>query len=537
MNLRALGPRRFGWLFAAFVWWLLTLRFYHSFKLDTGFGGTTWGVADDVYITADFARTLANGEGPRWYSGAPKVEGFTSPLWVVALSILHLLPGFSDDRLGLYVLGLNLALLGFGALTLWRCLQAVAEPRDGDRTVWWLATIVLAFGAPALCFWTTQGFEVALVTLLALSILRYALLPSERIPLKWLGFLTGLAFWSRMDGLLYCTAGVLIVIARVRDLRRLWVPAAIAIGMTLVLEAARYAYYGDLLPNTYYLKIVGWPLERRWNAGLLQNAHTLQICALALLPLCVPSFWRLGRPAVWIACATFTYLVSLIYSTQNGGDSWFQVFGYDRFGAIGSAFLLFAISAILVSHIWRAWQLGVIMLWAVVLVIAPIVRAPNWDPEVLTDLVRLDRTALPKQGLEQLWSRYGKLLREVTEPGASIAVCPAGAIIYFSHRGGVDILGKIDPYIARLPAMQETPPETRCWRAERPGHNKEDIIGQFELRRPELSEQKPPRTRWSEYVGFRYGGLFFYARRDAPHVLWHKITATEPVTDVERVGF
>ena len=106
----------------------------------------------------------------------------------------------------------------------------------------------------------------------------------------------------------------------------------------------------------------------------------------------------------------------------------------------------------------------------------------------------------------------------------------AGAIIYFSHRGGIDILGKIDPYIARLPALLEGPAEKRCWRPERPGHNKEDIATQFELRQPELSEQKPPEALWAAYRGFRYGGLYFYARRDAPHVHWDKILKAEPVT-------
>jgi hypothetical protein len=537
MNLSTRGPRRFGWLVVVLGWWLFTVRFFHSFVLDTGFGGTTWAVADDVYITADFARTFVHGEGLRWYPGAPKVEGFTSPLWVVALAILHRLPGFSEDRLGLYVLALNLTLLALAAFTLWRCLQAVAEPRDGDRAVWWVAAIVLALGAPSLCFWTTQGFEIALVTLLALSVLRLALLPPERIPLKWVGVLAGLAFWSRMDGLLYCAAGGVALLACVRDPRRLAVPIATATAMMLALELARYAYYGDLMPNTYYLKIAGWPLERRWKAGLYQNEHTLQICVLALLPLCIPFFWRLGRVAIWITAAIFTYLISLVYSTQNGGDSWFQTFGYDRFGAIGSAFLLFAIAALLVSRAWRAWQLAAMLVWAAVLVIAPIARAPNWDSAVLANFIRFDRPALPKQGLEQIWSRYGKLLREFTEPGANIAVCPAGAIIYFSHRGGIDILGKVDPYIAHMPAMQQEPPEMRCWRSERPGHNKEDVTGQFGLRQPELSEQKPPQTRWSEYLGFRYGGMYFYARRDAGHVLWRKVESIEPVSEAKRAMF
>jgi hypothetical protein len=64
----------------ALFWILMTARFFQSYVLVTPFG-RTFGVHDDIYISADFARTFAAGDGLRWYPNGPKVEGFSSPLF------------------------------------------------------------------------------------------------------------------------------------------------------------------------------------------------------------------------------------------------------------------------------------------------------------------------------------------------------------------------------------------------------------------------------------------------------------------------
>ncbi|HMJ15896.1 MAG TPA: hypothetical protein VK524_30980, partial [Polyangiaceae bacterium] len=99
-----------AWLALGLFWVLLTAKLFEGYKLRPP-SGVVWGVADDAYITADFARTFAQGYGLRWYPGAPTIEGFSSPLWVVAMAALHWLPGFSERQLGLYVFGLNALIL------------------------------------------------------------------------------------------------------------------------------------------------------------------------------------------------------------------------------------------------------------------------------------------------------------------------------------------------------------------------------------------------------------------------------------------
>jgi hypothetical protein len=84
----------------------MTVRFFESYILSTPFG-RTYGVHNDIHISADFARTFASGEGLHWYPNAPKIEGFSSPLWVFIIAAIHLCPQFNEDALGLWIIAVN----------------------------------------------------------------------------------------------------------------------------------------------------------------------------------------------------------------------------------------------------------------------------------------------------------------------------------------------------------------------------------------------------------------------------------------------
>jgi hypothetical protein len=47
------------------------------------------------------------------------------------------------------------------------------------------------------------------------------------------------------------------------------------------------------------------------------------------------------------------------------------------------------------------------------------------------------------------WVRTGVLIREHTAPSTAVAVVGAGSTPYFDHRPSVDLLGKMDPVVAR----------------------------------------------------------------------------------------
>jgi hypothetical protein len=123
---------------------------------------------------------------------------------------------------------------------------------------------------------------------------------------------------------------------------------------------------------------------------------------------------------------------------------------------------------------------------------------------------------VPFRKLEREWIAYGKVLREVSRPGARIALFPAGAIVYFSQRGGVDLLGKVDPYVANLPVSTRRPNGNVCWRSA-PGHNKEDDAGVFALRLPEFSRYQTPRDFAHRYVKFCCREMRFFVLQGTAH--------------------
>jgi hypothetical protein len=76
---------------------------------------------------------------------------------------------------------------------------------------------------------------------------------------------------------------------------------------------------------------------------------------------------------------------------------------------------------------------------------------------------------------------YGLELGRLTAPGARIAVVWAGAPIYYAHRDGVDMLGKMDPHIAHEPHHPGAPMY--------PGHDKFDLDWSIGHLRPDVVAQ------------------------------------------------
>jgi len=499
---RSLGPRRAA-IVAAVIWCALAARLVRAFV-----SAEAWGVSDDIYISAAAARSLFEGYGPAWYPGAPAVEGFSNPLWVGVLAGLHALPGFHEDALGGWVLGVNLLLLVALAFACVRALRAIGFERWGD----WLWLVPTAVALP---YFAAEGFEVVMIALLGVLALDAAW---RRKPIRF-ALWVGLGFWTRMDFLvLAALPGVGLALQCWRDRR---FPKALALGAAMVaaLLWARWSFFGEWLPNPAVLKMTGWPLTDRVARGLSQNAWAWPSTAVLLLGSGVLYERVRSRAALLCAGCVATFAVGLAYSTWVGGDFLLRRGGWDRFTApylpllsIGLATGLGAIGAPAVRKAVLAALIGVLMI--------PVLATQADRKTLDRRLVNLHIDAEPQRwalGLRGL----GKAYEAVSLPGARMAVCAAGSVIYFSHRGGVDLLGKVDPAIAALP-VTGPPTEERCWR-DWPGHNKEDIGLSFELHSPDFSAVPPPQALRDQYRPVRYDGHEFWVRRGTPYARWDRL--------------
>ncbi|MEI2697162.1 MAG: hypothetical protein V9E94_02020 [Microthrixaceae bacterium] len=145
---------------------------------------------------------------------------------------------------------------------------------------WWAAVAAVVLSFPLL-YWTVRGMEVGVVVLatVATLLLTWSLVHRASTPagrLVALGLVAAFAVAVRQDTMVVVVAVSGWALWRGgRPGRRV---ANIAIGSaaaaTLALTATRWSIYGELLPNTYHLKVEGIGLQTRLGRGLLVDAIT-----------------------------------------------------------------------------------------------------------------------------------------------------------------------------------------------------------------------------------------------------------------------
>jgi hypothetical protein len=119
------------------------------------------------------------------------------------------------------------------------------------------------------------------------------------------------------------------------------------------------------------------------------------------------------------------------------------------------------------------------------------------------------------------------IINELTTSDASLGVFHAGLVPYYSGRKAIDFMGKIDRYIAHLPADLSG---KVSWRGmySVPGHNKYDLNYSIKTLQPTYVENfkwgSQDVSHWAldKYVLIRFPGGGLYLLKDSPAVLWNK---------------
>lgn len=503
-------------------------------------GGTRWCVLfDDALISMAYARNLVEGHGLTWAREGPPVEGFTTPLWTLAMVPAELLPVARPLR-PLAVQLLSLALLALHLLLVRRLVRKWFSP--GDAGAWWPA-VVLTAGYYPLVYWALMGMETGLQALLAAAAvhLAYEIVEDGRDRAVALGAVFALAYLTRMDMLLVA-AGVVGWIALHggvrRSERRSWL-----LGAGIVLAAAggwqlfRLLYFGDPLPNTYYLKLTGVPLDVRLGRGLAMYGAFLRANAAALLLLGAAIAPRLRERRFQLPVLLFA--LASAYSVWVGGDAWDQneLIRANRFVAflVPPLFVLFngglnrfkggrnrfkggrnrwhaAASTLRPAALTAGATLALLVLanglWL----------APNaaLQRRAVTFADRPMMVGSHAQVIERLLA-----LERKVAPGARVATFWAGIPGYFSDWRLVDMFGYSDRRVARLPA--NLPPGAAGARAYTPGHAKWSYLYVLRERPPDAFFQAwfitPPRgPALLESHGYVLDGDF-WVRAGSPYRL------------------
>jgi hypothetical protein len=527
-----------------------TVFTYHGHLVGTLF--------DDALISLRYAHNLIDGHGLVWNVGEqPPVEGYSNLAWTLVMSAALLVSSTTIAPIVVSALGAA-SLLACG-LTARRILRQIGAPPSMQIAG---SAIVLTYYP--LVFWTLRGMEVGLLAWLLLLAVERALRPSTQgttsasRDLTLLSALAGVAFLTRNDSAIVF-AIVLAFAWYERGLRRSASAAIVPFALCIIVQFAfRYAYYHELVPNTYVLKMTGVPPSVRVSRGLDAFAETLaplacltSIAAAAALAEATP------RPIRRLLCLGLALVAAQSgYLIWIGGDAW-DFDHSNRFAATVLPVLLTGIAAAapFATRVLDRKRSAIALLVFGALCIDVLVFFPAFDPPsyrtMLAGLfaasalagsaavavrgwparqtalgmaaVLVAAVVVPSAHSWALWaarnanyvpndigvSQLSLVLRDELPSNTVIAAGWLGAPAYFTGLQAIDIFGKTDKHIARV---APTGPF-------RPGHNKEDLGYSVGRLRPEVVLILLDRPEVESY-GYVRVGQGMYVRRDVATSDW-----------------
>jgi hypothetical protein len=436
---------------------------------------TLW---DDAMISMQYARNLQRGHGLVWNAGEAPVQGFTNPGVTLLMAAAHALP-LGPTRVALAIQALALGMLAATLLLVWSIARHVAPETPAVAAG---AALGSALCAPV-ATWALQGSDVGFVALWLAACSQLATRPRPaRGPLL---ALLALGPWIRPDVAIYAPAFLWVLAA---GSRRLALAGAVGVVASLAgLGLFGWLYYGDALPNTWYLKATGSPRQLVLLAGLSELLSWLPNLLLPGLLAGVALVSLRRRRPVWLLAALVA--LSQTYNLWVGGDF---VFGYGSRFAVPTLPLLVLLALLGVERLARR--------------LAPAARAPALVAAgALLAVVASPLTATR----EWLDPRAPTLLHE--QNADNLRFARAGVPPYFSERPAIDVLGKSDRHIARLAVPRFVP-----------GHSKWDWDYVLQTRRPDLLRapsrglgRRPDFRRTYLKVETGDAGLAFFVRRSS----------------------
>jgi arabinofuranosyltransferase len=436
-------------------------------------------------ISMRYAWNAGHGLGLVWNAGE-RIEGYSNLLMTLGMAVAS---AFLEKKVAVLVVqAAGVPTVLAAAYMTWRLARATFEDHAHRALVSVLAGACVLWYYP-LSYWTLMGMETGLLTLLIVGCAWFALrwVKGNRMhDLIAMALAAGFAFLTRNDSLLLTAvifgyvAAMAVSTQRGRgELRNILIASAVLAAFVAMQTGFRLAYYGEMLPNTYTLKLTRFPLYVRLLGGtrfvLEFLGQTWPAFALAGIGL-----WLRFRPAHAILGALT--LSALGYQVYAGGDPWNTwrllapaMPGMFILAAGGAAALVGRIPRLVTAKVLGAVSL--ISLALVPLVVADLPFLPDLAVRGPTSAAIANRTH----------TNAAIAVQDLTSAQASVGVIWAGTLPFYADRYAVDFLGKSDPYIASLDADVSG---STGWGTmiSVPGHNKYDLDYSIVQRRPTYSQ-------------------------------------------------
>lgn len=411
-------------------------------------------IPDDAFISFRYARNLAEGAGLVFNAG-DRVEGVSNPLWTAVLALLTKVG--LDTVNSAVVLSLLCSLVSI--LLSFRLFDAVLTAgllqADERRRFIGLKTTIAAGLAASLpmIFYATSGLEThaEVVFLLSGVILHLeARSRQDRRLLVAAQFSLLCVALLRPEGIMFLLLG--FVFAAVELLKRdrgarpgpsTWIGVTAPLMVVVAALAVKTAYYGAILPNTYFAK-PGVSLDYLtplWRGTRYLVRFFLISGLVLILPFCAIAFIDRRRRYASLFLAAFT-TAQMAFIVLVGGD----VLRFHRFTLPFTPFLL-ALALVGFVHLdalgrvqSRRLSIGA----AAICVVA--MGALNVGRVVLAQKKYCQHDWMHAQAHR----RIGVFLRDALPPDAAIVTNEVGAVAFESGLTTYDMLGLTDETVSRI---------------------------------------------------------------------------------------
>ena len=329
---------KYEWVFVVLIilYVLYALLFIKSTSVRIG-SQEYFCLFDDSMISMTYAKNLASGDGLVYNVGEDPVEGYSNLLWVLFMAAILLLkpsPAYSSLFIQIAEMILIVASLYYIRKTIKRFYRS--------EVIALAAVFLTAFYFP-INNWALQGTDVGPV-MFFLSLALYCTLACiENGRVTVLPFIVlGIGTLLRIDFVVFFFVMALFLFFSLKRHRKTVVFYSLAAillflgGQTLF----RFLYYGEWLPNTYFLKMTGTPLIVRGLMGLTSTIGLMDDLSYVIfcLPLISIFFHKADR---FIQLASLLIFTVLFYNIYVGGDAWDWYGGANRYWAVVMPFFFF----------------------------------------------------------------------------------------------------------------------------------------------------------------------------------------------------
>jgi arabinofuranosyltransferase len=418
------GAAQAPWILAAGVVVVLGAEIARVFRF----------TVDDAYITLRYARNVAEGVGATYNATGPRAEGYTSPAWMLLLTVPHLVGAAP------LLFAKALGVLATIATALLVVRWTVAESSGKHAAAAGAFALVAYASLPRTAVHAVSGMETALFACLVTAVLATSSAtirrPSRRrcLALSSTCLLLGL---TRPEGNLVAALafGTTVVLVPSAARRALFRAAPFWLVPLAAYETWRFRYYGLPFPLPFYVKLAaperfpGWPEVSDWLATSFLRLGVPLLAALIAR--------RASLAPTWVVLAAIVFF--FLFPQHLMGYEARYLAPFDPAVA--------ALSGIGLSRCLEfLGRAGIgsrrTAIAAAALGTLAIAGGERDAPRVLRD--RLDYA----DGLAAAHEELGRRLRGAGSPSSRLALADAGVIPYLYGFWTLDLVGLNDARVA-----------------------------------------------------------------------------------------